>query len=250
MTEIFGYLIIGVGVGLLSSFLGFGGGTLMVPMLPLIAGLPTKSAIATSLFVISLNSLRNTWSFHKKNLVDWGIIKNIIPYAILFSLASSYATSLVPIQILNWILVFIFIFLTLMTLLGPNKTPQIIREKNLRNFIISGTGVGTLSGLSGIGGGTFVIPLMISGQWALPHMVSPTGNAINFFTATFGCLMLGLNSDLIQFQPGLWILFASMLTSQWARKKQSAMSELTRRKLIVVFLLSVIIKLFWQAVSQ
>jgi len=250
MTDILGYLLIGVGVGLLSSFLGFGGGTLMVPILPLIAGLPTKSAIATSLFVISLNSLRNTWSFHKKKLVDWEIIKKIIPFAIIFALLSSYATYLVQTQILNWILVFIFLFLTLMTWLGPNNTPKIIREKNLRNFIISGTGVGTLSGLSGIGGGTFVIPLMISGQWVLPQMVSPTGNAINFFTATFGCLMLGMNSDLIQYQPGLWILAASILTSQWARQKQSAMSELTRRKLIVAFLITVIMKLLWQAVTQ
>ncbi len=47
----------GVGVGLLAGVVGVGGGFLIVPALVLLAGIPMKRAVGTSLAVVSLNSL-------------------------------------------------------------------------------------------------------------------------------------------------------------------------------------------------
>jgi len=46
----------GVGVGLLTGFLGVGGGFLIVPALTLLAGLPIHTAVGTSLLVIAMNA--------------------------------------------------------------------------------------------------------------------------------------------------------------------------------------------------
>ena len=46
-----------LGVGFLTGFLGIGGGFLIVPALTLVARLPVKHAIGTSLVVIALNCL-------------------------------------------------------------------------------------------------------------------------------------------------------------------------------------------------
>jgi uncharacterized protein len=46
----------GFGVGLLTGFLGVGGGFLIVPALTLLAGLPIHTAVGTSLLVIAANS--------------------------------------------------------------------------------------------------------------------------------------------------------------------------------------------------
>lgn len=46
----------GFGVGLLTGFLGVGGGFLIVPALTLLAGLPIHAAVGTSLLVIAANS--------------------------------------------------------------------------------------------------------------------------------------------------------------------------------------------------
>jgi hypothetical protein len=46
----------GFGVGLLTGFLGVGGGFLIVPALTLLAGLPMHAAVGTSLLVIAANS--------------------------------------------------------------------------------------------------------------------------------------------------------------------------------------------------
>ena len=43
-------------MGLLTGFLGVGGGFLLVPALVLFAGLDTKTAVGTSLAIIALNS--------------------------------------------------------------------------------------------------------------------------------------------------------------------------------------------------
>lgn len=54
----FGKLILyGVGIGLVTGFLGAGGGFLLIPALVLLLRLPMKKAIGTSLFIIALNSL-------------------------------------------------------------------------------------------------------------------------------------------------------------------------------------------------
>lgn len=50
-------LLAGFGVGVLTGFLGVGGGFLIVPALVMFGGLPMKQAVGTSLFVIFMNSL-------------------------------------------------------------------------------------------------------------------------------------------------------------------------------------------------
>lgn len=47
----------GAGVGLLTGFLGVGGGFLIVPALVMLVGLPIHEAVGTSLVVITMNSL-------------------------------------------------------------------------------------------------------------------------------------------------------------------------------------------------
>jgi len=49
-------LTAGVGVGLITGFVGVGGGFLFVPALVILGGLPMQRAVATSLAVIALNS--------------------------------------------------------------------------------------------------------------------------------------------------------------------------------------------------
>ncbi len=50
-------LLYGVGIGLVTGFLGAGGGFLLIPALVLLLQLPMKKAIGTSLLIISLNSM-------------------------------------------------------------------------------------------------------------------------------------------------------------------------------------------------
>jgi uncharacterized membrane protein YfcA len=66
-------VLAGSGVGILTGFLGVGGGFLIVPALVFFGGLSVKKAIGTSLFVIFLNCVAGLVGHMSQNAFDWGL---------------------------------------------------------------------------------------------------------------------------------------------------------------------------------
>lgn len=64
-------VLAGLGVGVLTGFLGVGGGFLIVPALVFFGGLSVKKAIGTSLFVILLNCVAGLVGHMSQNAFDW-----------------------------------------------------------------------------------------------------------------------------------------------------------------------------------
>ncbi len=77
----------GFGVGILTGFVGVGGGFLIVPTLVLVAGIPMKEAIGTSLVIIAANSASGFLGYINQVAVDWNLI-------ISFTIAASAGTLL------------------------------------------------------------------------------------------------------------------------------------------------------------
>lgn len=75
-------LLAGFGVGLLTGFLGVGGGFLIVPALVLFGGLGIKKAIGTSLFVIFLNCVAGLIGHLGQDLFDWGLTATVMALAV------------------------------------------------------------------------------------------------------------------------------------------------------------------------
>ncbi len=66
-------LATGLGVGLLTGFLGVGGGFVILPALVLFAGLEMKAAVGTSLAVIAVNSSGGFLSHLRYVQYEWGL---------------------------------------------------------------------------------------------------------------------------------------------------------------------------------
>lgn len=66
-------ILAGFGVGVLTGFLGVGGGFLIVPALVMFGGLEMKKAIGTSLFVIFLNCIAGLIGHASQNHFDWSL---------------------------------------------------------------------------------------------------------------------------------------------------------------------------------
>jgi uncharacterized membrane protein YfcA len=75
-------LMAGTGVGVLTGFLGVGGGFLIVPALVLFGGLELKRAIGTSLFVIFLNCIAGLLGHMSQGFFDWGLTALVILLAV------------------------------------------------------------------------------------------------------------------------------------------------------------------------
>ncbi len=67
-------IIVGIGVGLLSGLVGAGGGFIIIPALVFFAHLPMKNAVATSIFIIAINSLLGFTGDIGKYPMDWGFL--------------------------------------------------------------------------------------------------------------------------------------------------------------------------------
>lgn len=239
--EILTCIFLGVGVGLLSSFLGFGGGTIIVPFLPFITNLDIKSTIATSLVIVTLNAANNTFNFHKKKMVPWNTVLVLALASVTFGVISSRTTHIVNEYTAKWAVVGVFFLVAVVAFLGPKHMPKFINNKTNFKLLIAGAMAGIMSGLGGIGGGTILIPVFIAGAWVANQQVAPTGNALNMLTAGAGALTLLLSGQSIHWVAVGIILLASTITSKFARSRQHLIAEKTRRLAIVIFLMSVIV---------
>ena len=98
----------GFGVGLLTGFLGVGGGFLIVPALTLLAGLPIHAAIGTSLLVIAANSAAGVAGHLRQGEMPLGLTSAFTASSALGALAGvRLASSLDPARLRRVFAVFV-----------------------------------------------------------------------------------------------------------------------------------------------
>ncbi len=83
---------IGIGVGFLSGMVGAGGGFIIIPALIYFANLPMKKAVATSIFVIAINSLLGFLGDVGNYTIDWVFLGIFSSLAILGIILGIYLT--------------------------------------------------------------------------------------------------------------------------------------------------------------
>ncbi len=72
----------GILIGLLTGIVGAGGGFLIIPALVLLTGLPFKTAVGTSLFIIAVNSLSGFLGDIFNYSIDWIFLLSITALAV------------------------------------------------------------------------------------------------------------------------------------------------------------------------
>lgn len=64
----------GLGVGILTGFVGVGGGFLIIPCLVLVGGIPMKEAVGTSLLIIATNSASAFFGYLNQVELNWFVM--------------------------------------------------------------------------------------------------------------------------------------------------------------------------------
>jgi uncharacterized membrane protein YfcA len=88
----------GLGVGLVTGVLGAGGGFIIMPALMLLGGLAVREAVATSLFVIAMNSFAGLAGSAAHAQVDGRIVAAVTALAIVGSLVGARIGRRLPAQ--------------------------------------------------------------------------------------------------------------------------------------------------------
>lgn len=86
----------GAAVGLVSGFVGAGGGFLIVPALALLARLPMSSAVATSLLIITMQSASGLAGYALSTPLDWSLALTIAGVAVAGSFVGFWLSNRLP----------------------------------------------------------------------------------------------------------------------------------------------------------
>lgn len=110
----------GAGVGLITGFVGVGGGFLLVPSLVILAGLPMLRAVGTSLVIIVINAASGFYKqldlLHSQHTaIDWHVIIGFLLLGIAGSLTGNMIARRVPQArlryVFGWFLIAMSVFI-------------------------------------------------------------------------------------------------------------------------------------------
>jgi len=163
------YLALGAVAGVMAGLLGIGGGLVLVAALVWLLptqGIPAQEAVhvalATALASIVLTGLSSARAHHGRGSVLWPTVAWLVPGMLLGGwLGSGLAIGLDG----AWLRVGIAAYCGLAALQMALDWPRARQERadapRGPGYALAGTGIGALSALVGIGGGSMTVPLLV-----------------------------------------------------------------------------------------
>ena len=205
MTMIAIYILIGLVTGILAGLLGIGGGVITVPALFYlfhIYNFPPEhlmhTCIATALATTLMTSIGSTFAHHKKRALLPSVLKIIGPGLIIGcifgAILSTYLSSAF-LQILFGSMSILFALYFFFP-----KLPQLhIASKPDKFLFFFGLLVGCLSSLLGVGGGIFMVPILLGYCISLQNAVasSSAGTLATALTGTIVYLFIAYGKPTI-----------------------------------------------------
>ena len=156
--------LIGLIGGLLSGLGGVGGGIFFVPALVYVAGWGIKEAVAASLVVVIFSSLSGTIrNIRSADPINWrnaALLASTVAPASLMGVAISHFS---PDVVIKLTFAALLLVLAYPTARGRPPFAETSFKMPTVLVLVAGVGIGTLSGLVGVGGGVLMVPLMVLG---------------------------------------------------------------------------------------
>jgi uncharacterized membrane protein YfcA len=164
---VFIYLLLGAVAGFLGGLLGLGGGIVVVPALFFIfrglGFLPEAvmhMAVGTSLATVVLTAAVSTWAHHRHGAVLWPAVARFAPGIVIGSLAGGVLADQLAGSALR--IVFGLFELLVAAQLAFGLQPKPTRTlPSAGPMAWVGAGIGALSAVLGIGGGTMTVPYLV-----------------------------------------------------------------------------------------
>jgi len=201
LTILLIYLGLGSVVGILAGLLGVGGGLIIVPMVVFTLtwqGAPSQFlmhlALGTSLASIIFTSVSSFWAHHKRGAVHWEVVRRIVPGILVGTFLGSCLASRLSTNLLKGVFVVFLYYMAFQMLADLKPKPTRGLPGPLGMFGV-GNGIGAVSSLVGIGGGSLSVPFMVWCNLTV-HDAIGTSAAIGFpiaIAGTVGYIVNGLN---------------------------------------------------------
>ncbi|MGY6103371.1 sulfite exporter TauE/SafE family protein [Pasteurella multocida] len=246
-------IVCGVLTNFMSAIFGIGGGVLMVPILyTLFPDFPLQMVAATSLTIVIASSLINLIYFYKqkiqinfKAMLLWSV-GMIIGVQLGFE-ASFY----LPDTLIVIVFISVLTILAIRTIFHSKivKTDQAERHENLKGAGLCLFG-GGVAGMTGIGGGSIMAPLIGQLNSVKPHQIAPYTNymmVIGGLGSLYGYLSktppfhldYGWQIGYVNFSVVTIVVLSSFVTSFISMKIRGLLHPDVARKMLGLILLAI-----------
>ncbi|MHC1565929.1 MAG: sulfite exporter TauE/SafE family protein [Candidatus Syntropharchaeales archaeon] len=224
---------------------GVGAAFILIPVFDWL-GIPFREAMAVALLLNSIAMIFASRTYIRYRLVVFRTAIPILIIATLLSPVGAYTNQFFPIYILKWLFVGFLVFAgTMMLFYRPKVRDEEISPARATGYGVGvGSAAGYLGGLLGIGGGNFIVPMLV---WLGfdPKKASATTSFIVIFSsfsgflghATFG----SVNLPLLAFASVGSIVGAIVGAHLMTRRLESAQVK----KIIGWILYGIAVKMAW-----
>lgn len=165
------FLVLGAVAGVLAGLLGVGGGLVLVAalawLLPLL-GIPQEAAmhaaLASSLASIVLTAAASARAHHRRGSVLWPTVAWMVPGLLLGGWLGSGLAVRIDGNVLRTIVAGYCLLAAAQLLFGRRRAPRADGMPPPRGagMTVAGTGIGAVSAVVGIGGGSMTVPLLVA----------------------------------------------------------------------------------------
>lgn len=248
-------LALGAFVGVMAGLLGIGGGLIVVPallyLLPL-AGIPIEMsmhmALATSLASIIVTSGSSAMNHLKLGNVDMFVVKWLMPGVVIGGFVGANLAEWIPTHYLPKVFGGIVFCLAVQMF----RSIKVTRTRSMPSSSVTvmyGTGIGVVSSLAGIGGGSLSVPFLNKHGIEMRKAVGSSSvcGCVIAISGMMGFILHGYNVDGLPaysigyvYLPALIsIAMASMMTTKFGAKMATNLPTTVLKKIFAVFLMFV-----------
>lgn len=174
------YLALGAVTGVFAGLLGVGGGGIMVPLLSMMFAAQGFSpehnvhlALGTSMAAIVPTAIASAYAHHRRGGVVWPAVRGLAPGVLLGTFAATFVASFlsgVPLAI--FFAVFMSAVALYMIIDKPPRPDRVLPGAIGLGAV--GTGIGGVSALVAIGGGSLTVPFLV---WCNVSMARAVGTS-------------------------------------------------------------------------
>jgi uncharacterized membrane protein YfcA len=258
---ILSFLLLGAFVGFMAGLLGIGGGGIMVPVLTTLfiyQGVPVEKvvhlALGTSMASIIITSLSSMRAHNAKDAVIWNIVKVMSLGIVLGTFVATFIA--VNISSLYLALFFSLFMAYVSGQMFLNKKPKASRKlAGSSGLLFAGSGIGAISALVSIGGGSLTVPYLIwrnidikkaigtSAAIGFPISIAGTaGYIINGWAATSGS---EYTFGFVYIPAVLLISAASFITAPYGARLAHKLPVTSLKKVFALLLILLSLKMLF-----
>lgn len=159
---IFLELVLGFGIGLSLGLLGGGGSLLTVPALVYLVGQTPQAAVTTSLAIVGANSMVGAMFHGSNGRLNWKVALVFGGAGVLVAYLSASISGHISPELLLVAFAILMVGIGILLLVRrTNEGPIAYVPRPMWQTVISGSVVGLLTGILGVGGGFMVVPALV-----------------------------------------------------------------------------------------